>query len=36
MFARLIRYLESRIDIFAPFDEHETPPTGVWRFMWHH
>jgi ATP-binding cassette subfamily B multidrug efflux pump len=36
MFSRLFRYLESRIDIFAPFDEHETPPTGVWRFMWHH
>jgi ATP-binding cassette, subfamily B, multidrug efflux pump len=36
MLARLFRYLESRIDVFAPFDEHETPPTGVWRFMWHH
>ncbi|CAM5769573.1 ABC transporter ATP-binding protein [Labrys miyagiensis] len=34
--SRLFRYLESRIDVFAPFDEHETPPTGVWRFMWHH
>jgi ATP-binding cassette subfamily B multidrug efflux pump len=36
MFARLFRFLESRIDIFAPFNEDETPPTGVWRFMWHH
>ncbi|WP_413992947.1 ABC transporter ATP-binding protein [Labrys okinawensis] len=36
MLSRLFRYLESRIDVFAPFDEHETPPTGVWRFMWHH
>ena len=36
MISRLFRYLESRIDVFASFDEHETPPTGVWRFMWHH
>ncbi len=36
MFARLFHFLESRIDIFAPFNEDETPPTGVWRFMWHH
>lgn len=34
--SRFFRYIESRIDVFAPFDEHETPPTGVWRFMWHH
>jgi ATP-binding cassette subfamily B multidrug efflux pump len=36
MFARLFRWLESRIDVFAPFDERETPPRGVWPFMWHH
>ncbi|WP_448953251.1 ABC transporter ATP-binding protein [Labrys neptuniae] len=36
MLARLLGFLENRIDVFAPFDEHETPPTGVWRFMWHH
>jgi ATP-binding cassette subfamily B multidrug efflux pump len=36
MFAALFRYLESRIDVFAPFDERQTPPLGVWRFMWHH
>lgn len=36
MFAPLFRFLESRIDVFAPFDESETPPRGVWRFMWHH
>ena len=36
MFASLFRWLESRIDVFAPFDERETPPRGVWPFMWHH
>ncbi|CAN7418110.1 ABC transporter ATP-binding protein/permease [Bosea sp. LjRoot90] len=36
MFAPLFRFLESRIDVFAPFDERKTPPTGVFRFMWHH
>jgi ATP-binding cassette subfamily B multidrug efflux pump len=36
MFASLFRWLESRIDVFAPFDEQETPPRGVWPFMWHH
>ena len=36
MFAPLFRHLESRIDVFAPFDERETPPRGVWPFMWHH
>ncbi|WP_377839857.1 ABC transporter ATP-binding protein [Bosea sp. UC22_33] len=36
MFAPLFRWLESRIDVFAPFDEQETPPRGVWPFMWHH
>jgi ATP-binding cassette subfamily B multidrug efflux pump len=36
MFAPLFRFLESRIDVFAPFDERQTPPTGVFRFMWHH
>jgi ATP-binding cassette subfamily B multidrug efflux pump len=36
MFTALFRWLESRIDVFAPFDERETPPRGVWPFMWHH
>lgn len=36
MFAPLFRWLESRIDVFAPFDERATPPRGVWPFMWHH
>ena len=36
MFTGLFRHLESRIDVFAPFDERETPPRGVWPFMWHH
>ena len=36
MFRPLFRWLESRIDVFAPFDERETPPHGVWPFMWHH
>ncbi|MEN5081352.1 ABC transporter ATP-binding protein [Bosea sp. TWI1241] len=36
MFAPLFRFLESRIDVFAPFDERETPPRGVFAFMWHH
>ena len=36
MFAPLFRYLESRVDVFAPFDERETPPRGVFAFMWHH
>lgn len=36
MFASLFRFLESRIDVFAPFDEGQTPPKGVWPFMWHH
>ncbi len=36
MFASLFHFLESRIDVFAPFDECQTPPKGVWPFMWHH
>ena len=36
MFTSLFRWFESRIDVFAPFDERETPPRGVWPFMWHH
>ncbi|TCR69904.1 ABC transporter ATP-binding protein [Bosea sp. BK604] len=36
MFAALFRFLESRVDVFAPFNESETPPHGVWPFMWHH
>ncbi len=29
-------WLESRIDVFAPFDERATPPSRVWPFMWSH
>lgn len=36
MLSRLFRFIESRIDVFEPFDEYETPPTGVWAFSWHH
>ncbi len=36
MLAALFRHLESRVDVFAPFDEKTAPPAGVWRFMWHH
>ena len=28
--------METRIDVFAPFDERKAPPTTVWRFIWHH
>lgn len=34
--ARLYRWLESRIDVFTPFDEQAMPPRGVWAFLWHH
>jgi ATP-binding cassette subfamily B multidrug efflux pump len=34
MFAALFRWLESRVDILAPFDGREQPPSNVWRFMW--
>jgi ATP-binding cassette subfamily B multidrug efflux pump len=33
---RFLGWLESRIDVFAPFDERATPPSGVARFMWSH
>jgi ATP-binding cassette subfamily B multidrug efflux pump len=36
MMSRLFRWLETRIDVFAPFDERSTPPDTVWRFIWHH
>ena len=36
LFPRLFRWLESRVDVFAPFDEQVTPPRTVWAFMWHH
>ncbi|WP_332684909.1 ABC transporter ATP-binding protein [Bosea sp. (in: a-proteobacteria)] len=36
MFAPLFRFLESRVDVFEPFDETTTPPRGVLPFMWHH
>lgn len=36
MFSPLFRWLEARVDVFAPFDESVTPPRGVWPFMWHH
>ncbi|MBN9061155.1 MAG: multidrug ABC transporter ATP-binding protein [Rhizobiales bacterium 65-9] len=36
MLASFFRWLETRIDVFAPFDERSTPPTTVWRFIWHH
>ncbi len=34
--SRLFRWLETRIDAFAPFDERKAPPDTVWRFIWHH
>jgi ATP-binding cassette, subfamily B, multidrug efflux pump len=36
LFPRLFRWLEARVDVFAPFDEQATPPRTVWAFMWHH
>lgn len=36
LIGRLFRWLETRINIFAPFPDGETPPTNVWRFMWWH
>lgn len=30
--AWLYRWLESRIDVFTPFDEQAMPPRGVWAF----
>jgi ATP-binding cassette subfamily B multidrug efflux pump len=34
MFARLLGWLERRIDVFEPFDDKTTPPNTVWGFMW--
>ncbi|MGL4441345.1 MAG: ABC transporter ATP-binding protein [Bosea sp. (in: a-proteobacteria)] len=36
MLSRLFDWLESRVDVFAPFDERQTPPDTVWRFIWFH
>ncbi len=33
---RLFRWLEKRIDVFAPFNEGETPPNTVSGFTWHY
>ncbi len=32
----MFRWLESRIDPFAPFDEGRTPPGSVPAFLWHY
>ncbi|HEU6441578.1 MAG TPA: ABC transporter ATP-binding protein, partial [Microvirga sp.] len=32
----MFRWLEKRIDPFAPFDETETPPNNVGAFTWHY
>jgi ATP-binding cassette, subfamily B, multidrug efflux pump len=34
MFARIYTWFESRIGVFAPFDERKTPPATLARFMW--
>jgi ATP-binding cassette subfamily B multidrug efflux pump len=36
MFARLLHWLETRIDVFAPFDETQTPPKGLRAFGWYY
>ena len=36
MMSRIFNWLESRVDVFAPFDERATPPNNVWRFIWYH
>lgn len=36
MLARLYAWLESRIGVFTPFDERQTPPEKLWRFAWHY
>jgi ATP-binding cassette subfamily B multidrug efflux pump len=36
MLSRLFRWLETRVDVFAPHDERATPPAHVWRFIWFH
>ncbi|MXQ10399.1 ABC transporter ATP-binding protein [Microvirga makkahensis] len=32
----MFRWLEKRVDPFAPFDETETPPNKVGAFIWHY
>ncbi|WP_445503683.1 ABC transporter ATP-binding protein [Microvirga sp. G4-2] len=32
----MFRWLEKRVDPFAPFDENETPPNTVGGFTWHY
>ncbi|MGL4729179.1 MAG: ABC transporter transmembrane domain-containing protein, partial [Bosea sp. (in: a-proteobacteria)] len=34
--SRFFGWLESQIDVFAPFDERVTPPARVFPFMWSH
>ncbi len=36
MLSRLFRWLETRVDVFAPHDERAAPPANVWRFIWFH
>jgi ATP-binding cassette subfamily B multidrug efflux pump len=36
MFTRLMRWIERRIDVFAPFNERQTPPAALARFSWHY
>ncbi len=36
MLSRLFRWLETRVDVFEPFDERKTPPDTVWSFIWFH
>lgn len=36
MFKPLYRWMETRVDPFAAFDETQTPPRSVWAFMWHY
>lgn len=36
MMSRLFHWLETRVDVFEPFDERQTPPDNVWRFIWFH
>ena len=36
MFRSFFRWMETRVDVFAPFNERASPPTSVFAFMWHH
>ncbi len=36
MKSRFWRWLETRVDVFAPYDDRAAPPDDVWRFIWHH